>query len=334
MDSDQALKFFSEGRHRAITEEWESLLAASTGDQPADPRLAQVVAASYLVLGEASRSVPICQSILPFLAEDPSFLALYGSALRASGAVPEAANVLENAHKKFPNDPVIGNNYSNLLIDLGSSDKAIELLTFFINKAPSPPNISDLKVNLERAKNSLSFKSPKPQHQPDNILAVCDPLERAFLLDEATKVSPSDEIQRLGEIIPDSLQGSTLAEHITFLRKLVSSDPKLALEELSRSLATVGPRSEFYQIAGEAYVSLKSYEAAERSFLYSLLFSTESSVSIYINLTSLSTLRSDIISARFWLQKIRSSCNDHPSISDLEKMIESKEKVSKQRSFV
>ena len=52
--------------------------------------------------------------------------------LCASGAVPEAANVLENAHKKFPNDPVIGNNYSNLLIDLGSSDKLLTLL--FISK--------------------------------------------------------------------------------------------------------------------------------------------------------------------------------------------------------
>ena len=278
--------------------------------------------------------MPICQSILPFLAEDPAFLALYGSALRASGAVSEAANVLENAHNKFPNDPVIGNNYSNLLIDLGSVDKAIELLTSFINKSPLPPNISDLKTNLERAENSRALRSSKPQKQSDNVLAVCDPLERAFLLDEATTTSPSDEIQRLGEIIPDTLQGSTLAEHITFLRKLVSSDPKLALDELSRSISTVGPHAEFYQIAGEAYVSLKSFDAAERSFLYSLLFSSESSVSIFINLTSLATLRSDIISARYWLQKLRTSCKDHPSLNDLEKMIESKTKVSESRTFV
>ena len=159
-------------------------------------------------------------------------------------------------------------------------------------------------------------------------------LSNVLFLDEATTTSPSDEIQRLGEIIPDTLQGSTLAEHITFLRKLVSSDPKLALDELSRSISTVGPHAEFYQIAGEAYVSLKSFDAAERSFLYSLLFSSESSVSIFINLTSLATLRSDIISARYWLQKLRTSCKDHPSLNDLEKMIESKTKVSESRTFV
>ena len=116
MDSDQAVKLFAEGRHREIAETWESQSSSDTGDQPTEPRFAQVAAASYLVIGEAQRSVAICQSILPFLSEDPSFLALYGSALRTSGSTSDAHTVLERANKKYPTDPIIGKNYANLLI--------------------------------------------------------------------------------------------------------------------------------------------------------------------------------------------------------------------------
>ena len=333
MDSDQAVKLFAEGRHREIAETWESQSSSATGDQPTEPRFAQVAAASYLVIGEAQRSVAICQSILPFLSEDPSFLALYGSALRTSGSTSDAHTVLESANKKYPTDPIIGNNYANLLIDLGLFDQSIDLLKSFISQNPPPPNLSDLKTNYDRAAQARALKASSPQTKTDNILTVCDPLERAFLLDETRPVSPPDDIKNLGEIIPDPLQGTTMSEHITYLRKLVSSDPKVALEELSRSISTVGPRSVFYQIAGESYIALKSFDLAERSFLYSLIFSNEAPVSVLINLTSLTAMRADLLSARSWLEKIRHACNDHPSLTGLEKMIHDKSSIAEPCPF-
>ena len=124
-----------------------------------------------------------------------------------------------------------------------------------------------------------------------------------------------------------------MSEHITYLRKLVSSDPKVALEELSRSISTVGPRSVFYQIAGESYIALKSFDLAERSFLYSLIFSNEAPVSVLINLTSLTAMRADLLSARSWLEKIRHACKDHPSLPGLEKMIHDKSSIAEPCPF-
>ena len=108
------------------------------------------------------RSVAIRQPILPF----PRIpFALYGSALRTSGSTSDAHNVLESANKKYPTDPIIGNNYANLLIDLGSFDQSIDLQSF-ISQNPPPPNLSDLKTNYDRAVQARALKASSPKQRP------------------------------------------------------------------------------------------------------------------------------------------------------------------------
>ena len=63
----------------------------------------------------------------PYLPDNSNFYSLYGSVLRRNGQLDKARNVYIKALKSFPNDPIILNNYSNVLLDLGLHQDAINI---------------------------------------------------------------------------------------------------------------------------------------------------------------------------------------------------------------
>ena len=173
------LSIFEKGNYSEVVEQWDS----NQFQVSSDPNAAFIVAASHFRLGSIDKAREICEAIEGPLGNNPSFLSMYAAILRRSNLLTRAEEVFVKALEISPDSKEIENNYSNLLIDQGNYEKAIELLNKILHQHP---NYTDAQANLKRAE-AIQLEQEALNRKPDgNQQSITtaddfgDPLEQAF----------------------------------------------------------------------------------------------------------------------------------------------------------
>ena len=93
------------------------------------------------------KACEICELIEGPLSNNASFLAMYAAILRRLNLLSRAESVFKQALSIEPNSKEVKNNYSNLLIDQGKFDQALQLLNEILSDFP---DYDDALKNKER----------------------------------------------------------------------------------------------------------------------------------------------------------------------------------------
>ena len=319
MSLDQLVSLFEDGQYRTI-------LSFAT-DNPSvireDPRSAHIIAAAHFQLGNLADANDILCIHEASLGNDPSYLSLYGATCRRLGNLARARDLLKSALTLQPDSLPFRNNYANLLIDIKEYTDANILLESILKEDPS---YADAKANLNRLRYHLE------QSTPDSLTSVAwkplDPLMLAFGEDEIDKSgakyftkAASQSSDYLASQLPDADQASLAAEKLTLAAHAIQEDnASFALQLVSQAYSALGAQSNVYLNVADAYIRLRKFPEAEICFLHSLQMSGPS-LPIFINLSTLSTMRGDLALSRYYLDAAASIDPDHPQLPHLRQQI-------------
>lgn len=334
--SDISHLFSSQDYHKVIKIVDESEFRAQS-----NPLIAQIVAACYFKIGDFASCLSILEEIESSFANESSFWSLYGITCRRLGDLERAAVFLSKAIELDPDSIAYKNNYSNLLIDLGKLQEAIDVLEKII---AIEPDYKDALDNLNRAKflyanSDASVNSPleSDHSNPSSLEATCatlnvtsafpDPLMAAFSDNEVeiygrikkhmSQASSSSLLSKL----PTSNDQETGLESLKLARKAFQEKQyQLSLKLCSKALLHLGPNPSIYDISADCFISLKQFLYAELCLLQAVVLSTPTSKQ-YINLVTLTMIRGDLSLSSHYLNLAAGVDPHNPNLPHLTKQI-------------
>ena len=268
------------------------------------PNAQMTLAATYFQTENFTSCIKSLEGIEGAFSSDPHYFSLYGAALRRIGLKKEALCKFEmaiNLSKK--KDHRILNNYANLLLDMQKFSEAINIWEDIVKNNPS---YHDAKINLEKARQSLSEFSPKqinyskPASSVNSLeQATIDPLMAAFsdeeVLYQSRKVPNGTESSPLDKLLPIKTDNKNLMlGKVNLLQQcLEEKNYKLGLQ-LTSELRELGlPENLVYKYASDCHIGMKDYKEAEINLLHSLSLEPES-INSMINLMSICTMKGDL----------------------------------------
>ena len=331
MSVDQLLPMFNDGQYRAI------LRFATENDSVIreDPLSAQVIAAAHFQLGNYSDANEILCLHEASLGSDTSYLSLFGATCRRLGNLSKARDLLKAALTLQPESLTVRNNYANLLIDLKEFSEAKLILE---NILMEDSNYADAKANLNRLK--FCLEDLNSDSEVSASWKPLDPLMLAFAEDEVAKsrsklfAKPASvSSQQLAAKLPDPDEASLASEKLTLAAHAIQEgNPSFALQLVSQAYSALGAQSNVYLNVADAYIRLRQFPEAEICFLHSLQMSGPS-LPIFINLSTLSSMRGDLALSRHYLDAAAAIDPEHPQLSQLRQQINSQEN-NKQAIFI
>ena len=297
-----------------------------------DPLASHVYAASLFQLGDFNRCLDILKIIEPSIGSNIEFVTLYGATLRRLAQNTEALSFFEKSIDSFPNSLPLLNNYSNLLIDLDRYDEAQEILSRVLSINPS---YSDAQQNLNRLKfkrstfsSQESAKSDKSRDLGDfsqeNILQGGDPLLLAFEPDEVKNYGRLTKPSAIKEELPVSDRSKVSLDQLKLAERAIAEDePRQALRLCTEAFKSLGPNSQIYSIAADAYISLSEFSKAE-IYTHVAISLSHPTVKHFLNLANFAAIRGDLHLSADFLERASMINPNHPSLLKVRKSLNSK----------
>lgn len=341
-----------------------SLYLSSDWRPQVDSDKIYIVAASYFKLGHYNESYQFLKAIQVSFSEDINFLSLYAASCRHVGQLSESKSIFLKALKISPNDIIVLNNYSNLLIDFNDYDQAYSILKELVQ---NNPDYSDARSNFERVKQILNLKSTKgsaalitkhssshsSSEYSENGSAVTkstssrlyfDPLMFAFAEDEVNRTAPfrpslrseirSGALGQLEQSLPKKDLNAVAADQLSLaFRAVKEGNPSFALETCTHALTSLEKNSELYSCVADAYLSQKNFVLAEVYFLHSIALGSNSFKNNF-NLASLACIKRDFGLAEYYLSVANSLDRSNALVEKLKNQINrSRNKAQKRAPF-
>lgn len=319
MSVEKLRSLFNDGQYRTIL----SFVTENEAILVDDPLSAQVIAAAYFQLGNYSAANEILRIHQASLGNDASFLSLYGANCRRLGNLAQARDLLKAALLLEPDSLYVRNNYANLLIDLNEFSEANVILNDILKV---DPEYADAKANLNRLRYYLE------ESTTDSFVSTAwkplDPLMLAFADDEVKKAGSthftkpaSKSSEYLASKLPEPDQVMLASEKLSLASHAIQEDnASFALQLASQAYTVLGAQSNVYLNVADAYIRLKKFYEAEICFLHSLQMSGPS-LPIFINLSTLSSMRGDLALSRYYLDAAAAIDPDHPQLPQLRQQI-------------
>ena len=294
-----------------------------------NPHAANVVAAALFQVGRYPECLLWCEGLSPSLENDAGFTSMYGAVLRRSGRIKEAESVFRNALEAHPNNPILRNNFANLLIDIQAFEEAEATLQQVLE---DNPDYEDARENLNRLEfqrslvksapnaneSANSIDEPAPNHFSDPLVAAFsdDEVARAGGVAAKQAIGNSDNNAREGlnaDTLPNRAVELELQEALSLARQTVDADPQRVIQDCNLLHQKLGVQGPIYEVAAEAYIRLQLFNDAETCLLVAhSLGSTEASIPL--NLANLAAMRGDQRLALQWLEKVAKHQPDHPQL--------------------
>lgn len=309
---DTLKQLFVERRYQAILDlaEQQTITAA------ADPLQGQAVASALFQLGRYGECLQWCQELSPALANQPQFASLHGAALRRLGQLEAAHQLFQAALDNHPQDPLLRNNFANLLIDQGRFEQAETLLEQLLREQP---DYADARANLNRLQLQRSVVAQQQPSLSPPPAVLEDPLLAAF---------SDEEVKLAGGVSAPSATGPLLAglperqlpqeqqELLRLARELVNAAPDDAIQECRNLQRQLGADPAIYAVAGEAYIRLQLFADAEVALLSALALGSQEAA-VRLNLANLASMRGDHVLALAWLDQLAAQQPDHPQLAQV-----------------
>lgn len=313
----QLLDLFNSQQYRALL----SLVDSNNLSLDSDPLAAQVAAAAHFQLGDFTYAAYLLQPHQGVLGTDSSYLSLYGATCRRLGHLVKSKDLLSRALQIEPHSSAVRNNYANVLIDLDDLTEAKTILVSLLSENPSNQDALTNYKRLQDRQAALQAKSIESQEQELIEWTPSDPLMLAFAEDEvrlaggvALKKTHSKSAVALADSLPDVSSSTIDSDRIELAtRSIQENNSEFALQLLSQ--ASVGHEAQaiIYMNAADAYVRLESFHEAEICYLHVLQIGGPS-VSAYMNLSTLSSIRQDFTLARYYLDAISKFDPNNPDL--------------------
>ena len=319
----QLLALFQAGRHHEVVAQ-----AQAAGVAPeTNPLAANVLAAALFQLGEYGRAATLLEGLEAALGEQRDYLSLYGATCRRLGLLQRAEQLLAKALQLDPGALDVRNNYANLLIDLGRLNEARTLLEQLLRENP---NYQDARANLNRLQFREQPAGPPVSQAPAQPAgtaqpwAPADPLMLAFAEEEvrlAGGVQPAPATSAaaaLAATLPQPEAKAVASDQLQLAARAVSeSNPAFALQLCGSALAGLGANASVYVNASDAYIRSQRFWEAEICLLHAMVIGG-ATISNYINLMSLASLRGDLALASHYLDQAAGLDPSHPNLAQLQ----------------
>lgn len=317
-------KLFQQQRYQAILE----LVQREEITPAADPRAANVAAAALFQLGRYDDCLLWCEGLAPSFQGDPGFSSMRGAVLRRLGRLDEAEAVFREALVDHPSNPVLRNNFANLLIDRHAFDEAEDLLSQLLK---DNPGYQDAQSNLNRLgfQRQLAATEPSSPSQSVNQSSdlFADPLLAAFSDDEVARAGglAATRAQAAEQPVSAPLTGSfqglparaldrELQETLALARQTIEVDPNQVIVDCRLLHQQLGVQAPIYEVAGEAYIRLQLFADAELALLNALALGSVDAA-VLLNLANLAAMRGDQRLAVHWLERVAQCQPDHPQLA-------------------
>ena len=300
-----------------------------------DPYALNIYAASLFRVEEFEKALDVLNNIEPVLAGDSSFLSLLGITYRRIGDLSKAEYYLNLASDKDPNSLAIMNNLANVYIDSNKYSKASTLLDKVLSLDPTfldaQQNKSRLSFLIESSTRGKSSEQASTPHW-----SSADPLSIAFSDEEIAiyqkqlknQSSKDNKARNLANQLSTSESVPDTDEYLALAKKaLAEGESKFALKLCTQSLDQHGASSVVYEVASDAYLSLKLFTLSEDALLTAHALGAVGP-KIFTNLTSFALMRNDFALAKSFLEKLVSLDPSNPNISQLTEMIKNKESLN------
>jgi len=300
-----------------------------------EPLTVQYIAASFLYLGRYSDCIDFCSKVYPIHQLNTGFISVYGSALRSSGNRKHALDLYHTYINTDPNNPIILNNYANLLIDEKRFGEAHQILNNLAQL--NIPNIADVVANLNRLK-FLVETSEQTESGPHNVTnsdkqdkSLPDPLYLAFLPENTS--NNNDSVKESKPVMGHhSITNLAFEELLSMAGDLLETNPVACLSECTLLLEKSGTHASIYSLAGQAYLRLKLFADAELAFHNSWHLGSHS-LDVLINLASLAHMRRDYMLAESYLLEASELSPDNELIRTLKNSLSSSQASHKSAPF-
>lgn len=307
-------------------------LAISNNITPAnDPNSSNVVAACYFSLGQISECIEVLAELESSLVNDVNYLSLYGAALRRSGDLVSSEKKFIQALELSPDNPILQNNFANLLIDLKRFSEASTLLDGIVSKHP---DYQDAVQNLKRSRSLHSFSPSTPNdNQPhtvnsnpisvvdsnDNLL---DPLLMAFTHEEVKSHGRVKPLSGLKDVTENPDTRAIGLEKLQLAVKCASEGNfSYSLQLCSQAYIQLGCDASVYDCVSDAYLRANRFLESEITILHALSIAGPST-KFYINLVSLTSMRRDFVLAEYYLEKLTCLDHSHSSVPQLRQQLD------------
>ena len=301
----ELLSIFEKGNYSKVIDKWNTDQFQSSSD----PEAAFIAAASYFRLGDMEKACKLCESIEGVFNNNSGYLSMYAAILRRLNLFSRAETIFLRALDLSPESKEVKNNYSNLLIDQGRLDEAINILNDILR---SSPNYSDAMQNLARAegvKAQLEYNDTKKRAESiDENDIFGDPLDRAFEIEEVVKCGAKlESVSASVRDILSNTENQNLEQAELELLKLAidqinNKQYRGCLEILQKLRSRAGLYSAIYKAASDAFIGLEQFKDAEIHALVAFI-NGEATIANLVNLASLSAMRKDQLMAQKWLVK-------------------------------
>lgn len=314
----QLLALFQAGRHHEVVARAQALAVAPESN----PLAANVLAAALFQLGEYGRAAELLEALEAPMGNDPNYLSLYGATCRRLGLLQRAEDLLRRALQLDPQAPQVRNNYANLLIDLGREQEARTILERLLQEQPE---YHDARVNLNRIQFRQQPSAPAPAAATAPASAQpwtpADPLMLAFAEEEVRlaggvkPAQPSSAAAQLASTLPKPEAKDLAADQLRLATQAVGEgNAGFALQLCSQALAGLGANASVYVNASDAYIRSQRFREAEICLLHALAIGGPS-ITHYLNLVSLASLRGDLVLASHYLDQAAGLDPSHPQLA-------------------
>ena len=325
----QLLALFQAGRHHEVVAQAQAAgVAAET-----NPLAANVLAAALFQLGEFGRAATLLEGLEAALGEQRDYLSLYGATCRRLGLLQRAEQLLGKALQLDPGALDVRNNFANLLIDLERLPEARTILEQLLRENP---NYQDARANLNR----LQFREqPAPPISQAPVQAAgtaqpwtpADPLMLAFAEDEvrlAGAVQPAPATSAAAALVaslPQPEAKAVASDQLQLAARAVSEgNVAFALQLCGSALAGLGANASVYVNASDAYIRSQRFWEAEICLLHAVVIGG-ATISHYINLMSLASLRGDLALASHYLDQAAGLDPSHPNLAQLQASLQERQ---------
>ena len=319
LESEKLIKLFANGEFNKLVKLFEKLNINPSNN----PVECKILAAAHFKLGNNLECLTICESIAPALGSEPEFISIYGAALRKNNNIVEAERIFKQAIQLNESNPILLNNYANVLIDQNKLDEAIKILENLSRK--QPPNIEDVRINLNRAifikdQNNIGETAKSILNDEANVLAdFTDPLYDAFSEEEIT-IKDIGNLSKATKSLPNRDLSMEEQELYKLARNLINENPIAAIKECQKLHKAFGVLPQLYHIAGDAYIKLRLFGDSEVALMNAQILGSNDPA-IFLSLANLAVLRGDHSLGMKWLEFVATHHPDNPHLKTVSKTL-------------
>ena len=319
LESEKFIKLFANAEFNKLIKLFEKLNITPSNN----PVECKILAAAHFKLGNNRECLTICESIAPALGSEPEFTSIYGAALRKNNNLVEAERIFKQAIQLDESNPILLNNYANVLIDQSKLNEAIKILDDLSKK--EPPNLEDVRINLNRAlfikdQNNIGETAKSLLNDETNILAdFTDPLYDAFSEDEIT-LKDTGNLSKTTRSLPNRDLSMEQQELYKLARNLINENPIAAIKECQKLHKAFGISAQLYHIAGDAYIKLRLFGDSEVALMNAQILGSNDPA-IFLSLANLAVLRGDHSLGMKWLEIVATHHPDNPHLKTVSKAL-------------